>query len=295
MENFNINFIVFSPTPTYIDYIGGVMVCHSLANSLSTLGENSYIYADETKSVYNTHTIPWGTDLEFDKENTILILPAGAGEHTFENYIPENLKSIPNKIRWLINDQVKLYSNEDQLYKYCDYFKSFNNNSIVNNLASIDIEYDIFYNKNLKRSGGCFYTKGQTIQTNHHKDSDICLDNIYQIPQQERNQYLARIFNETEYFICYSHRSFTAVLAALCRCIVIVIPYDDTPYEYWVNNFPTMKYGISYGFNPNNIKHAKSTTHLVKENLQKFESDCIHSISKMRDNSYKWLQQKYKI
>jgi len=56
-----------------------------------------------------------------------------------------------------------------------------------------------------------------------------------------------------------------------------------------------MKYGISYGFNSNNIKHAKSTTHLVKENLQKFESDCIHSISKMRDNSYKWLQQKYKI
>lgn len=293
MKDFNINFIIFSPTPEYIDYIGGVMVCHSLANFLSILGENSYIYSNETKSTYNTQIIPWGTNLEFDKENTVLILPAGAGEHTFESNISQNLKNIPNKIRWLINDQVKSYPIEDQLYKYCDYFKSFDTNPILSNLSSIDVEYDVFYNKNLKRSGNCFYTKGQVVKNKYHNDLDICLDNIYQIPQEKRNQYLANIFNKTEYFICYSHRSFTAVLAALCGCIVIVIPYDDTPYEYWKKNFPTMKYGISYGMS--NIEHAKSTIHLVKKNLQQFESNCLNSIKTMKDNSYKWLQQKYNI
>ena len=46
MQEFNINFITYSPTPTYVDYIGGVMICHSLAHMLSTLGENSFIYAN---------------------------------------------------------------------------------------------------------------------------------------------------------------------------------------------------------------------------------------------------------
>ncbi len=292
MEDFKINFITYSPFDHYIDYVGGVMVCHSLANSLHLLGENSYIYSNSTKSTYNSQTIPYGTSIEFDERNTILIMPTGAGEHTYESRIPDVLNSIPNKIRWLINDQVKTSPPEDPLYRYCDYFKTIDSSSPPK-LSSIDIEYDIFYNKNISRSGTCFYSKGQTPKNPLHHSSDLCLDNIYTIPESERNLYLSKVFNEKEYFICYSHRSFTAVLAALCGCIVIVVPYDDTPYEYWVKNFPTMRYGIAYG--RDRIDHAIQTTHLVKDNLESFEKECNLSITNMRDNSYKWLTNKYNL
>lgn len=291
--DFKINFITFSPTPTYIDYIGGIMVCHNLAHSLSLLGENSYIYANNTKPTSNVQTIPWGTELEYDKENTILIVPAGAGEHTFEHSIPENLKNIPNKIRWLINDQVKTYPKEDKMYQNSTYFKTLNPDSNISPLKAYDVDFNVFYNKNLKRNGGCFYTKGQHIQTQHHKDSDLCLDNIYSLSTQERNIYLSKIFNEKEYFVCYSHRSSTAKLAALCGCVTIVIPYDDTPYKYWYENIPSMRCGISYG--PNNIQHAKDTIHLVKQNIQTHITNANNSIENMRNESYTWLKQKYKI
>ncbi len=122
--DFKINFVTFSPAPTYIDYIGGIMVCHNLAHSLSLLGENSYIYANGTKPTSNAQIIPWGTKLEYDKENTILIIPAGAGEHTFENYITEDIKNIPNRIRWLINNQLKTYPKEDKIYQNSTFFKT---------------------------------------------------------------------------------------------------------------------------------------------------------------------------
>ena len=292
MENFNINFITYSPTPTYIDYIGGVMICHSLAYTLSSLGENSYIYANKTKPIYNTPTIPWGSEIGYDKENTILILPSGVGEHTYEHSIPESLKNIPNKIRWLMNDQVKNYPPEDKIYQHGRYFKTLETGSI-GLLSSFDVDFNIFYNKELKRSGGCFYTKNNSIQTKYHKDSDLCLDNIYGLPENKRNVYLAKIFNEKEYFICYNHRSGIVKLAALCGCIAIVIPYDNTPYEYWYENFPSFRCGISYG--PNNIQHAKDTIHLVKQNVLDHMAECYSSIKSMRDESYIWLKQKYNI
>lgn len=292
MKKFNINFIIYSPTPSYIDYIGGVMICHSLAHTLSSLGENSYIYANKTKSSYNTQTIPWGTEIEYDKENTILILPAGAGEHTFENSIPKNLKDIPNKIRWLMNDQVKTYPPEDKKYQHSKFFKTLDANPI-SLLSSYDVDFNVFYDKNLKRSGGCFYTKNQPLQTLHHKNTDLCLDNTYNLSEDERNIYLAKIFNEKEYFVCYSHRSGIAKLAALCGCITIVIPYDNTPYDYWYENFPSLRCGISYG--PNNIQHAKDTIHMVKQNVLNHITRCHNSIKNMRDESYEWLKQKYNI
>jgi hypothetical protein len=293
MRNFEINFIVFSPTPTYIDYIGGVMVNHSLAHYISSLGENCYIYADSTKEGYKTNLIPYGSEVEYDPQNTILICSAGAGEHTFEHYISKNLKGIPNQVKWLINDQVKYYPEGEKFYTYCDYFPTLENQKINGSFLSLDIEYDIFYNQNQTRNGGCYYTKGHPIKTQHHKDTDLSLDNIYNMPSHERNLYLSEVFNSKEYFICYSHRSFIAAIAALCGCTVIVIPYDDTSKEYWKENFPTFKYGIAYG--ENDTQWALDTKHLVKENLQNIQSQGIEDIKSFINDCYSWLENKYNL
>lgn len=293
MSDFKINFIIFSPTPDYIDYIGGVMVNHSLANYISNLGENCYIYANSTKEEYITNLIPWGTKVEYDLENTILVILAGDGEITFEHNIPEDLNSIPNKVRWLVNDQLKYYPKDDKFYTYCSYFSVLENQKIDGKFTSLDVEHHIFYNKNLPRNRGCFYTKGQVIKNPHHKSDDLCLDNIYSLPTHQRNLYLAEVFNTREYFICYSHRSFTAALAALCGCTVIIIPYDNTTKEYWVENFPAFKYGIAYGIN--DIQWALDTKHLVKENIENIQSQGIEDIKSFIDDCYIWLQNKYNI
>lgn len=293
MRNFNINFIVFSPTPAYVDYIGGVMVNHSLAHYISSLGENSYIYANFTKEGYTSNLIPWGVKVDYDPQNTILICSAGAGEHTFEYKISEDLQNIPNKVRWLINDQVKYYPKDEKFYTYCNYFSVLENQRVDGNFLSLDIEYDIFYNKNLPRKGNCYYTKGIHVENKYHKDEDLSLDNIYNLPYHQRNLYLAEVFNSREYFICYSHRSFIAALAALCGCKVIVIPYDDTPKEYWKENFPTFKYGISYGID--DIQWALDTQHLVKENLQNIQSQGIEDIKIFINDCYEWLETKYNL
>jgi hypothetical protein len=293
MRNFNINFVIFSPTPDYIDYIGGVMVNHSLAHYLSQLGENSYLYANSTKEGYTSNLIPWGTEVEFDEENTIFIVSAGDGEWTFEKNIPKCLNSIPNKVRWLVNDQLKLYPDNEKFYKYCNYFKILDKQKVDGEFISLDVDFDIFYNKNLPRKGGCFYTKGQIPRTQYHKNEDLCLDNIYSMSQTQRNLYLAEIFNQKEYFICYSHRSFTAALAALCGCLVIVIPYDDTSKEYWIENFPTFKYGISYGID--NTQWALDTKHLVTENIKSIQNQGIESIKLFVDDCYTWLENKYNL
>jgi len=293
MRNFNINFIVFSPTPEYIDYIGGVMVNHSLANYLAKLGENSYIYANSTKEGYSSTLIPWRTDIDYDPQNTILICSAGAGEHTFEHYIPENIKNIPNKVKWLVNDQVKYYPEGEKFYTYCDYFSTLENQKVDGNFLSLDIEHNIFFNNNTTRKGGCFYTKGTQIKNKYHKDNDLSLDNIYSMPSFQRNLYLSEVFNSKEYFICYSHRSFIAAIAALCGCTVIVIPYDDTPREYWENNFPTFKYGIAYGID--DIQWALDTKHLVRENLQNIQSQGVEDIKSFINDCYTWLENKYNI
>jgi hypothetical protein len=293
MRNFNINFVVFSPTPAYVDYIGGVMVNHSLAHYISSLGENCYIYANSTKEGYNTNLIPWGTQVDYDPKNTILICSAGAGEHTFEHNVPESLKAIPNKVRWLVNDQVKYYPEEEKVYKYCNYFPILENQRIDGNFLSLDVEHNVFFNKNLPRNGGCYYTKGNYIKDKHHKDEDLNLDNIYSMPSSQRNLYLAEVFNSREYFICYSHRSFIAALAALCGCKVIVIPYDDTPKEYWKENFPTFKYGISYGID--DTQWALDTHHLVKDNLQNIQAQGVENIKSFINDCYTWLETKYNL
>jgi len=293
MKKFDINFITFSPTPEYIDYIGGVMVNHSLAHYLDELGENSYIYANSTKEWYKSNLIPWGTEIEYDPQNTILICPAGDGEHTFEHHIPENLKNIPNQVKWLVNTQVKYYPKDEKVYKYCNYFPILENQKIDGSFLSLDVEYDIFFNKNLPREGGCYYTKGYSIKNKYHKDNDLNLDNIYSLPLSQRNLYLAEVFNSKEYFVCYSHRSFIVALAALCGCTVVVIPFDDTPKEYWEENFPTFKYGISYGID--NLQWALDTKHLVKKNIQNIQNEGKNNIKSFINDCYKWLNNKYNL
>lgn len=297
-KNFEINFIVYSPFPEYIDYIGGATVPHTLTNLLLKAGENSYIFADSTNPKYNITCIPWNTNLEFDNENTIVILIAGAGEHTWNHMIPDNLKNCPNIVRWLVNHQVKLYDKENKFYTFHDYWDVLEDQKIDGSLSVIEVDYDLFYDRGLKKNGTCYLIKGN-LDTEPERfinsPQDYCIDeNLYKVPNLKRMEYLANIFNEKEYFISYTPMTFTSVLAAMCGCKSIVIPKSNYSKEKWLSEIWCAKYGIAFGLE--DLPRAIETMDLVIPNIKEYENTRQkNEIDQFIQDCYNWLTTKYNI
>ncbi len=302
-RDFNINFIVYSPFPDYVSYIGGATVPHTLANQLSLLGENTYLYANSTNVKYNVSCIPWGADVDFDKENTIVIIIAGAGEHTFEHNIPEFLKKAPNIVRWLVNHQVKLYPKEDKFYTYHKYWDILETQKVDGELSAIEIDHNVFKNLNQERQGTCYMIKGNLdseLDRIIHNPHDFCIDNhFYNIPDSEKMKFLADIFNKYEYFINYTPFSFASNLALLCGCKSVVVPksvYGDKPFDKdkWLNEIWCAKYGIAIGLE--DLDRAAATTELAIASIKHYEEVTQQNqIKQFIDDCYAWMQHKYNL
>jgi hypothetical protein len=293
MKDFDINFVIFSQFPQYMDHIGSSTVSHTLANELALLGENSYMYSNSTPHE-QVSCIPWGSSIEYDNENTIFILPAGAGEHTFAKDIPNFINNSENIVRHLVNYQVKSYPKENKLYQLSKYFNVLNEQKVDGYMPILNIDFNIFKNHNLPRSGRCYLIKGEeyiTGQHMYHTSSDTNLDN-YWVYGENKMKYLAEMFNKHEVFFTYNTQTFISVLAALCGCVSIIIPHPNTSKEKLLN-FPQNKFGISYGFD--DIQHSIDTLHLVKENVELCLLDNRKHLKQFTSNCYDWLQNKYNL
>jgi hypothetical protein len=293
MKNFDINFVIFSQFPQYMDHIGSSTVSHTLANELALLGENSYIYSNSTP-YKQVSCIPWGSSIEYDNENTIFILPAGAGEHTFAKDIPDFINSSENIVRHLVNYQVKPYPKENKLYQLSKYFNVLDKQKVDGYMPILNVDFDLFKNHNLSRSGRCYLIKGEeyiTGQPIYHTSSDTNLDN-YWMYGENKMKYLAEMFNKHEVFFTYNTQTFISVLAALCGCVSIIVPHPNTNKEKLLN-FPQNKFGISYGFD--DIQHSIDTLHLVKENVELCLSNNKEQLKHFVSNCYSWLENKYNL
>jgi hypothetical protein len=302
-KNFDVNFIVYSPFPEYISHIGGATVPHTLANKLSLLGESVWIYANSTNPEYNVSCIPWGTNIEFEKENTIVIFIAGAGEHTWDYMVPEQLKNAPNIVRWLVNDQVKLYPKEDKFYTFHKYWDVLPNQKIDGELSVIEINHNIFKNYNQERKGVCYQIKGNLdteVERIIHKPEDFCIDNqLNSLPSNEKMKFLADTFNKYEYFINYTPFSFASNLASICGCKSIVIPkseYGGKPFnkEKWLNEIYFAKPGIALGLE--DLPRLESEMNKIMPSIEYFENTIqINQLNQLISDSYEWLTEKYNL
>jgi hypothetical protein len=292
-HKFKINFIVFSQFPNYIDYIGGSVVSHTIANQLASLGENVYLYANSTP-FKNVNLINWGQEVSYDPRNTVVILTAGNGEHTFEKDVPDFIKKCPNIIRHLVNQQVAEYPDSNKIYSLGPYFRELATQKLSGYLPILNVDYDIFKNQNLNRSGRCFLIKGDEYIKNqpiHHNAYDFNIDNYWSYTG-DRMKYLADVFNKHEIFFTYNQQTFISVLAALCGCVSVIIPHSDYGKEK-VMKFPQNKFGIAYGFD--DIQHSKDTMHLVEPHIKSIQQEHINQTKQFITDCYNWLQTKYNI
>ena len=292
-----INFVLVSPSPEYIDYIGGITVVHTLANALRTLGENVYIYANSTNPSYDVECIPWGTNVQFDDENTVLILIAGAGEHTYLHNVPDFFLKAKHIVRWLVNEQVRPYPKENKLYKFHEYWTTIDSQKVDGYLSVIESNHHLFYNKGFDRSGTCYLIKGNLDTESDrivHTSDDLCIDNVlYGIPNLNRMQFYSDLFNKMEYFISYTPFTHTSVLAAMCGCKSIVIPkseYGGVSFnkEKWLNEIWCTKYGIAVGFD--DLPRAVSTMDQVLPNIKYYEEVTQPTqVKTFVQDCYSWL------
>jgi hypothetical protein len=286
--NFFLNFIIVSPQPTYIGYIGGVTVAHTLANEVHKTGESVYIYANSTKEDYSTTCIPWGTDIQFDPGNTVVVLIAGAGEHTFLHNIPDSLTKAPNIVRWLVNHQVKPYPRDNKMYKYHNFWDTLQGQQVEGMLSIVEIDQELFKPSTRPRKGTCYYIKGNLDEEPGraiHKPEDHCIDTVlYSLPESERMKYLSDIFSTSELFIVYSHLTTTAVLAALCGCPTLIVTKSGVDKERWLTDIWCTKYGLALGADdmPRALETLPLIPDLIREHLtinqpqqvQAFITDC---------------------
>jgi hypothetical protein len=297
-RSFKLNFIVHSPTPEYVSHIGGIAVAHSLAHELSMQGENVYLYANSTNPTYDRVTcIPWGTDLDYDPQNTVVIIIAGSGEHTFEHHIPHNLQNGPNVVRWLVHNQEKLYPTDNKLYMHTRLWDTLEGQTVDGDLCIFDLDLDLFRNRNQPRQGSCYLVKGNLDDEPHratHRQEDYNIESVlYNIPNLQRREYLADLFNRMEYFITYTPITLTSVLAALCGCKSIIVPKSTFNPARW-REVPLNKYGIAMGLD--DLPRAIATMDQVEPNINNFKNNTMPlQLSKFIDDCYEWLIQKYNI
>jgi hypothetical protein len=291
--NFKINFVIFSQFPEYVDHVGSSNVSHTLAKELALLGESVFIYSNSS-SHEGVSCIPWGSEIDYDNENTIFILPAGAGDHTFTQDIPNFIHRSKYIVRHLVNYQVKLYPKENKLYKLSPYFDTLKEQEIDGYMPILTVDFDLFKNHNLPRSGRCYLIKGNEYMENQplfHTQHDTNLDHYYQYGK-DKFKYLAEMFNKHETFFSYNTQTFINNLAALCGCKSVIIPHPKTSKEK-VLKFPQNKYGIAYGFD--DIQHSIDTLPLVKDHIKSGLLDNKTHLKNFVTDCYGWLQTKYNL
>jgi hypothetical protein len=298
-----INFIIFSPFENYVEYIGGATVPHTLAHLMSLQGENVYLYANTTHSKYKNITcIPYGTNIEFDDNNTIVIFIAGGGEHTWEYKVPDCLKNASNIVRWLVNDQCKLYNPDNKFYTFHKYWNILEGQRIDGYLSVIEHDHSILRDKGEKRNGTCYLIKGNLdTETDRaiHSPDDFCIDSVlYQITGN-KVEFLADLFNKMELFISYTPFSHASVLAAMCGCKSVVIPkkvYGDIPFskEKWYSDIWCAKYGIACGLEdlPKKINEMDK---VIPHILHYEEVEQYNQIKQFVEDCYSWLEKKYDV
>lgn len=283
------NYIIYAPS--FNENNGGCIVLHKLCHMLNQLGEQAFLWPMERsyKKRRRDRILSYfkPESFEVSKEfNTPIATAKDINDNSIVIY-PEIVNGNPlkhkNVVRWFLHKPGyhtgKVEYGKNELYFIFDKFSddpSINKNP-ENELFVVQLN-QVYKNNNGDRSGSCYLIrKSRNKEIVHDFNGSVKIDGM----SHSEN---AAIFNKTEYFYCYDEMTMYSQFAALCGCISVVIPSCFDNREDWVKAHPISKYGIAYGMD--DIEHAKSTSHLVREYFEDQESESLLTVKKFIVKTY---------
>ncbi len=287
-------YIIFAPP--YNEKSGGSVVLHKLCSILNDLGYDSYLFP-----YFETFRLDKMGILRYIKSKILNYFKNYHLNSTFNTRIynlgikditdldiviyPEVVYGNPlkakNVIRWLLHQpgfhtgEINYCKNE-LYFKFNSAIKDFNfNGSKTSKLELKIIHYplEIYNNENIsfKRFGTAYcLRKGRNKKIQHDLENSILID-------EKNNEDIAKIFKNVTTFISYDTYTAYSIFAVLCGCRSVVIPDENVSIEEWYPN-ELDRYGISYGFSPEELARAEITAPLVKKHILKEEQNNINNI-----------------
>jgi len=253
--------------PSYSPSVGGIVVLHKLCDILNNLGYDAYITTTEKlcfgnyeyivlNGAYNTKV---ATDL--DIENDIVLYP---------EIQPGNPLGCKNVVRYILNKyHLPEHENNMATWDKGDYWLYFHElfyDQIKprNILHVIDPKLDIYKDYGLERTREACFTYRK--KSNEVENLNIIHpEDAIEIPYGMSDQELVNIFNTCKRFYSYDTETYLSILASVCGCESIVVPYKNFTKAQLLNKQPSFKYGIAYGLD--DLVYANSTKHLLTEHL----------------------------
>jgi hypothetical protein len=273
-----LTFIVNTMITIGFESKGASFALHKLAYELALRGNYVYVFNEPFYPHENIEIIPtikeeandgWRNNFiweafNFNLSNTISIFP----QTTYGN----QFNTIHN-VRWVLHDfeqeQWDLFQDTDIIFNYGTF--KVPEGTIQSPLTVFDYGFEKYYNTNNPNRKGF----GYIIHKNTPDWGKDFVKNFgaTEIPHYNGKQsldYLLDEFNKYEYVLTFDDKSYYTTAAALCgtKAIILNPNKDLTPNEYRLLN-PIQMCGVAYGMN--DIKWAKQTIGLVKENLLQLE------------------------
>ena len=260
--------------PSYNDKSGGSIALHRLCHVLNNLEYDAYVCPTDELNYGDFYCNPkYNTKVaeSIDIEKDIILYPEVQPNNPF------NGKHI---VRYILNNYHLHTNNNNSIHNTWgknDYWLYFTNHFYdrikePNFLQIIDSKIDTFKDQKLKRKHeACFtyrkvYNEKDTIPIIHPPDA---IEIIYNTTDET----LINIFNTCKRFYSYDINTYLNVLASLCGCESIIVPYKNIPKKNIIIPNTNTQYGIAYGLD--DLKRANSTRPLLQQYLKELEENQI--------------------
>lgn len=276
------NYIVYAPN--FNANSGGSIFLHELVNALNKLGEAAFIWpwrrlpaSGYRAKIMSQLRLPGSGWARSIKTNPNLCTPVATLEDFTNSTIvvyPEvtlgNPMQAQNVVRWLLYKpglrHPYKFGNSDMFFtagSFCDIPE------ITGGAPELLMwrRNPVYQNYNFAdRSGACYI-----VRKGAYKNRIPETANAIQIDGLSHEE-ISQTFNRCETFYSYDEATLYSQYAAICGCRSVVIPGLYNSREEWSENHKLGRFGIAYGTEDHELKHADATRHLVLGLLQEQEA-----------------------